>query len=60
MKNKTIFVACDTSNLNKIKKSAVILINGEGTLHIKKNSDQIKVDEIINFISHVKRTFKKK
>ncbi len=53
-------IIVSNNNLNKIKKSDVILINGEGTLHRKKNSDQIKVDEIINFISHVKRTFKKK
>ena len=41
-----------------INKFDIILINGEGTIHGKINSDRNKVKEIIEFINYVKKTTK--
>jgi polysaccharide pyruvyl transferase WcaK-like protein len=47
-------------NKKKIKKSDIILINGEGTIHRNIDNDNQKVNEIINFINILKKKFKKK
>ena len=52
MKNKNIFVACDTSNLKKIKK----IINQTNSNKIKNNS---KIWSSIFFIQKWKKIFRK-
>jgi polysaccharide pyruvyl transferase WcaK-like protein len=56
---KKIFYEENYLNYTSIVKNFdLILINGEGTIHGKKNSDTIKVDEIIKFIKFVKQNYK--
>jgi polysaccharide pyruvyl transferase WcaK-like protein len=47
-------------NKKKIKKSDLILINGEGTIHRNIDNENQKVNEIIYFINNLKKKFKKK
>lgn len=44
--------------LSRINDFDLILINGEGTIHGKNNSDKNKVNEIIEFIKFVKKNYK--
>ena len=44
--------------IQKINNYDLVLINGEGTIHGKSNSDKSKVNEIIKFISLVKKKYK--
>ena len=53
-------ILLDQYNRKKVKNSDLILINGEGTLHRNKNSNQDKVNEILQFIYDVKKKLKKK
>ena len=53
-----IFFEEDCTNYLKNKINFdLILINGEGTIHGKKNSDLKKVKQILNFIMRVKKEF---
>ena len=54
VKNK-IFLEQNTLDfLNSINIFDLVLVNGEGIIHGKKNADKRKVDEILKFIKIIK------
>ena len=54
IKNKIYLEENCLDFLDNISDYDLILINGEGIIHGKKNSDMNKVNEILNFIKKIK------
>jgi len=58
IKDRIFFEEDCTKYLNKKINFDLILINGEGTIHAKKNADTKKVKQILDFIKAVKKNYK--
>lgn len=58
IKDRIFFEEDCTKYLNKRINFDLILINGEGTIHGKKNADTKKVKQILDFIKSVKKNYK--